>query len=224
MQQNQTAILFFSRTMEEEFKVNNLGMSKAAFREYYQFQIERTLDIAHSSGLPVEKCFSDKQRGEGFGQRLQHALLELKSKGYTSAIVLGNDTPLLKKTHLDLASLSLSNGHQLIGQDQHGGAWIIAIQLDQSLIKGIAGIQWSSRSLYFELQELLNSPIELEHSIDINERADIKILFKSSDISRSLKRVIRGLYRLPLLDRKVLSDVGQLPLSLLSLRGPPVLN
>lgn len=224
MQQERTAILFFSRTMEEEFKVNNLGLSKAAFREYYQLQVERTLDIAYASGLPVEQCFSDRQSGDGFGQRLQHALLELRCKGYTSAIVLGNDTPLLKREHLDLASLSLNDNQQLIGQDQHGGAWIIAIQLDRSLINGIADIQWNSSRLYSELRELLNSPIELEHSIDINERADIKILFKSSDVSRWLKRVIRGLYRLPLLDKKVLSDVGQLPSSLLSLRGPPVLN
>lgn len=224
MQQNQTAILFFSRTMEEEFKVNNLGLSKAAFREYYQFQVERTIEIAYASGLPVEQFFSDRQSGEGFGQRLQYALLELKSKGYTSAIVLGNDTPLLKKAHLDLASLSLNNHQQLIGQDQHGGAWIIALQLDQSLVNRIADIQWNSSRLYSELKELLNGPVELESSIDINEISDIKSLFKFSDVSRSLKRVLRELYRLPFLYKRILSGFGQVPLSLLSLRGPPVLN
>lgn len=224
MQQSQTVILFFSRTEHEEYKVNNLGMTKAAFHEFYHTQVAKTLAIAKSTGFPLEQCYSNQQQGSSFGERLQFALNNLKNKGYKSVIVLGNDTPLLNEAHVLQASERLKAGDNLIGQDQHGGAWIIALQLQAQLIKGITELHWQSDALYEELRHYLNLPTELESSFDINKARDIKVLTKLKSTSRAFKRWIRSFYK---------GNWGNLVLGLsrqksliqyLDLRGPPTTN
>ena len=51
MRKYSIAILFFSRTFEDEFKAKTLDSQKEEFKSYYYYQVNRTLSIAHQSGL-----------------------------------------------------------------------------------------------------------------------------------------------------------------------------
>ncbi len=190
MRKDSVAILFFSRTFEDEFKVKNLGFSKDKFKTYYQFQVNRTLEIANESGLPVFEHYSDQQKGDSFGERLSNALRNIKNQGFDHAIILGNDTPLLTLEHIESAKQNLQKKRSVVGKDQHNGAWIIGLELNDQLINQMELIAWQDNHVYRQLVSFLPEAVSLNDSLDLNHTFDLKLLFKSGSLLKSIRRFL----------------------------------
>ena len=193
MSKDSIAILFFSRTFEDEFKAKNLGLSKEKFKSYYYYQVNRTISLAHQSGLAVFEHYSNEQKGNSFGERLSHALLSIKRQRFEQVIVIGNDTPLLTLNHLERAMMHLTHGRSVLGKDQHRGSWIIGFDLQNALILKIKSINWHKGHVYDELQQILPNVISLSDLLDLNHSTDLRLLLNSNDLMRSIKRFLASL-------------------------------
>ena len=193
MSKESIALLFFSRTFGDEFRAKDLGLSKDAFKSFYYNQVNRTLSIAYQSGLQVFEHYSDIQKGSSFGEKLSHALSSIKRNGFEQVIVIGNDTPLLTLDHLENTVNGLLKGQSILGKDQHKGVWIMGFDLEEDLILKIEDVNWHTSHVYEELRQFLPNVISLCESIDLNHFKDLRLLLKSNELVRSIKRFLRSL-------------------------------
>ena len=95
--QNDTAILFFANSAEEDF-----ARKKFDYRAVSLFQdlTQHTLKTIESTGLPFFHFTEKEQLGNTFGERFAHAFASLFALGYTKVISVGNDSPNLTAQHI----------------------------------------------------------------------------------------------------------------------------
>lgn len=224
MSQNKTAILFFSRTLNDEFHAKSFGLTRKRFARLYQFFVNKTLTTARASGLPIIEVYSNRQKGNSFAERLIYALEETKSNGFSRVIVIGNDSPELTTRDLLLAEEALILGKQVLGKNTHGGTYLIGLDLELIDPFQLTHIAWHSANAYGQLKTLLGDAFELDALWDLNELKDIKTLIIST---KALSRNVLSLLIMLLkgsIERKVyLRAPDHLVLQNYLLRGPPAL-
>ncbi len=190
MSKGKTAILFFSRTLNDEFRAKPIG-SKQRFKSLYQFFVNKSLQTARSSGLPVIEIYSNQQDGDSFGERLVNSLKTVRDRGYNKVIVIGNDAPELSVDDLHLASQRISRGDSILGKDKRGGTYLIGLDLTRNL-SFLESVNWSSSSVYDQLKRKLKNVYDLSVKADVNSLEDIESLAKNRNISRGAVLFLRS--------------------------------
>lgn len=126
---NQTAVLYFTRSADEEARAKtfctsgNFGQNRAIAQQL----IDHTHKQIRCSGLPVKIFTPDIQKGQSFGEKLGHAFQLLFDEGYENVIAVGNDClQLSSKTITDTAHL-LHKNPLVAGPADDGGTYLLGI-------------------------------------------------------------------------------------------------
>lgn len=108
----------------------------------------KTVDIAEASGLPFFVVDGHLQNGINFGEKFSNAIELIFSGGFKKVIVIGSDASLLNTGMLLSASEAMIGGKNVLGQDSHGGIYLLGIHkkaYDQSLSYKI---QWQTNQVF----------------------------------------------------------------------------
>lgn len=195
MSLNKTAVLFFSRTLNDEYGTNSLGLNRKGFSKLYEFFVNKTLQTVEASGLPLVQSYSNEQVGETFSARLINALKTVADKGFEKVIVIGNDTPELSAHDISSAKASLDEGMNVIGKDARGGAYLIGVDLQHFNTADLEKIDWHSDSVCEQLSLALGEVCQLSSKRDVNQFMDLQALLAlKSGLSRGVHGFIRSLY------------------------------
>jgi glycosyltransferase A (GT-A) superfamily protein (DUF2064 family) len=220
----ETAILFFSRSLKEEFLAKNLGPKVKEFSALYQLLVQKTRSTIDQTKIPVKTLFSDEQIGKSFGERLANGLSSLFSEGFKNVIVVGNDAPELSSKDLLWAKGKLEDGKNVLGSDSRGGAYLIGVSKESFSKNDILSVDWNTSKVYDQLKLIL-SPEELSTSvIDLNSASDFERIIQSTStcLTKAFKYILKSIF-------KVYNSRSQfnflipkdLWCRLIELRGPP---
>ncbi len=146
-----TAILYFSRTILAEVRAKSLVLNNSKAERFASFIIQKNLNTALNSGLPVFQITEKEQRGTTFGERLANAFEDVFNKGFQNVIAIGNDCLGLTTTELISTSNTLQTTPSVLGATERGGAYLIGLNknvFDKNLF---SGINWQTPSTFNEL-------------------------------------------------------------------------
>ncbi len=167
-----TAILFFARTPHEEAKAKawtksikkNILLAKKLYN--------RNAKIAKSCGLPVFGSTEKQQRGVGFAERITNSIHDAFASGFDHLIVIGSDSPNLRKEDILSALNQIRLGRNTIGQTIDGGAYLFTISKSEFNHTDFKALKWCSSQLYQDLYSYLESrndrPFILQVKIDVD--------------------------------------------------------
>lgn len=182
VQEAKTAILLFSRSLEEEFSAKSFGLTKERFRLLYKSLIRRTRKTLEGIDSPVFEFDSQQQVGNAFGERLINALEAVQKKGYNKIIVIGNDAPGLNREILKDALKRISRGKNVLGRDARGGCYLMGFDISQTDTNALLLVNWHSNLVFDQVNDLLAADTSLPQLADLNNREDFKsaLLLKTS--------------------------------------------
>ena len=168
-----TAILLFSRSATAEALEKGFEAKKSGERVTEELirRAERTVSL---SGLPAFRSDETTQRGTTFGQRLAEAMGHVFAKGFENVIVVGNDCPSVRPSHLRTAARLLENGENVLGPDRRGGVWLLGLQRSDFNARGLASLRWESGDLYADLVAQLPAIADFARLADLNDLREIK--------------------------------------------------
>ncbi len=150
MVNDQTAILVFSRFAAEEARVKRYAntVGKKGGAQLAHHLIDHTLAEATQSGLPVHTCFSDKQKGNSFGERLANAIEEIFAQGVSNLIITGTDSPNISSALFAEVSKKLSQKQLVLGPAKDGGVYLIGISKEAYGRDHFLQIPWLSKAVF----------------------------------------------------------------------------
>jgi hypothetical protein len=123
------------------------------------------------------------QIGDNLGERMKKAFLEVFSKGYRDALLIGSDSPDLPGTLIDEAFSSLKDqGHSaVIGPSFDGGYYLIGFRAYAFLPEVFEGIPWSTPDVFVRTLCILQEKGLLIHILphwrDIDTSEDLRELY-----------------------------------------------
>ncbi|MFY0653602.1 MAG: DUF2064 domain-containing protein [Cyclobacteriaceae bacterium] len=231
-EQNDIAILFFSRTEKEEIRHKKFidGDQSRANLQVSKSLISGTRKILKKSNYDYHTFSEDKQKGNSFGERFSNALSEVFSTGCNGVIAIGNDCPQLSINDIDRASNSLKNGQDVLGPATDGGIYLLGIRKDDFDANSLNQLSWQSGDLFRDINEYFSSKDSrvdlLETKRDIDNEADLKEILKletNNTIVKSLQKIFIKSQRPKIssyIDAKIINTFHRS----LGLRGPPRLS
>lgn len=84
-----------------------------------------------------EDVFYFPQDGDNLGKKMENAFLFLFEKGYDKIILIGSDTPQIKKADIDESFLSLDTTEIVLGPTEDGGYYLVGMNSFSPEIFGI---------------------------------------------------------------------------------------
>lgn len=185
LQNKDTAILFFTRTAQHESLHKDFsGIRKTHFNllaaEHLISQTQKTIRKSH---LPFYIFDSNQQLGNTFGEKLGNAIDAIFNLGFEHIITVGNDCPNLSVNHLLSAKKHLENGLNILGQDSHGGAYLIGLNKSSFYKNDFVQLPWETNTLFSALSNLLTNIYLLKNEHDVNYVGDIKTYLENTYFS-----------------------------------------
>lgn len=168
-----TAILLFGRSAAAESRAKALGEGTRVA----EAMLRRTEKLVRRTGLPVFRSTEREQRGDGFGERLANAMLDVYARGFARVIVVGNDCSSIQTSHLRAAAQQLAAGKNVLGPDRRGGAWLIGLQREDFKHDQFASLCWETQNVFSELTNLLSRVTCLRQLADVNSLGDLRKLW-----------------------------------------------
>lgn len=220
---NNTAILFFSRNLKEEFLAKNVGLKINEFSNLFNFLVHKTRKTIGQTNIPVKELFSDEQVGDSFGERFVNGVSSLFSEGFSNVIVVGNDAPELSSEDLLWVEKRLENGKNVLGKDIHGGAYLIGFSKKDFCADAFLKISWNTSLVFEQLKVLLSSEELDKHLIDLNKRSDFEDIIKHGFyLSRAFRHILKAIFGSNTLQVNFnFSLPKSLQFNQAELRGPP---
>ena len=154
-------VLVFARTPRDEAAIKPLG-GRAQAERLHRALLDRALAAAAGAGAhtllvtPAERCSvppgveSVRQRGDSFGERLEHAVADAFADGWRQVVVIGGDAPRLDAARIREAFARLSgsgdasddaleaSARAVIGPARDGGYYLLGLtRHDPSLFAAI---------------------------------------------------------------------------------------
>ncbi|MGH1337648.1 MAG: TIGR04282 family arsenosugar biosynthesis glycosyltransferase [Aureispira sp.] len=166
---NQTAILIFTRTAQEEAQQKwsaQLG-SAANGRHIAQTLIAHTRKVAKATGYPVIEVSTQHQQGQSFGARLSHAIQNIWNRGFENVLIVGTDTPSISTKLLQQAANQITPTQSVIGAATDGGAYLIGLHYRQFNADSFATLPWQQEELYRALSAHLSQDDQALHLLPI---------------------------------------------------------
>lgn len=129
MLQNNTAILIFANTPEQEIleKTFGNGLNKAQQLHLAEALLNYTRKVALASGLPIVEILSSHQQGNTFAERYTQAITQVFDLGYDKVISIGTDCPGLQTANILDAHGQLQHTQAVLGLAYDGGNYLIAL-------------------------------------------------------------------------------------------------
>ncbi|QNF35263.1 DUF2064 domain-containing protein [Adhaeribacter swui] len=146
-----TAVLLFTRTSTEEARAKKFTPGTRRNKAIIRQLINRTKLLVQQAGLPLIVIDSAKQKGETFGERLQHAVQQVVNAGYEQVICLGNDSPGLTPGLIRLAAAKLQHQDFVFGRAADGGVYLIGLRQPTLSKLNFATIPWHTAQVFQEL-------------------------------------------------------------------------
>lgn len=176
MKDLKTAILIFAYSAAYEATVKPFLHSKEVFESLNQ----RTLGLVKKTNLPYFIVTEKEQIGATFGIRYTNAIQSVYDLNYDAVIVIGNDTPHLKVSHLNDANKNLSKNNLVIGSSIDGGFYLLGIKKVHFEAQLFLKLPWLSQNLNGALSKLFKTNavkvVHLERLRDLDSIDDIKKL------------------------------------------------
>lgn len=147
--QTNTAILFFSRTAEEEatVKVFDSSLSYKENKAISKSLITHSLDVCKNSDFPLFSFFSNKQEGSCFGEKLANVIENVFSAGFENVITVGNDCPFITTDLIKNSAKQLESGKMVLGPAKDGGVYLVGITQENYSRKRFISLDWKSKML-----------------------------------------------------------------------------
>ena len=168
--------------------------------ELYRNFVLDSLSMLNKSGVSFAICFypADSlerfkawlgtryeyipQRGRDLGERLKNGFTEAFSRGFSSAMAIGSDSPDLPEGILLEARDALKIHDVVIGPSPDGGYYLIGFKSDTFLPEAFEGITWSTEMVFREtmkrLKEAGRDVFILPPWNDVDTYDDLKALEK----------------------------------------------
>lgn len=180
----QTAILIFTRTPECEAQkkqfihhgdvVTNTIIASSLIRH--------TVETVKKSGIPFFTVYSDKQKGDCFGERLVNAMHLVFDAGFQNVIAIGNDCPALSASQLIQAKILLEKNEVVIGPSKDGGLYLLGVNKKYFIPEHLISLSWESDSMLRSLLTLLNSSCTkfrlLATKADVDDAAGLELFYR----------------------------------------------
>jgi len=115
------------------------------------YQIKHTLHEARKSLLPVIPFFTDKQKGETFGERITGAIAHGFALGYAKVIICGTDTLQLSSNHFTDVAKKLQTHQLVIGPSADGGIYLLALHKASFCHSALLNLHWLTSDLFTQL-------------------------------------------------------------------------
>jgi len=145
IEQQQTAILLFSRNPQQEVTAKKFTFRRS--QEAVRVLLKHSLRQARKTKLPLFTCYSPQQQGDTFGERLANALETVFTSGYDNVLVIGNDSPGLSAGLLLKANQALLAGQLVLGPSLDGGVYLIGISRGAYDRNQFLSLHWESSDL-----------------------------------------------------------------------------
>jgi hypothetical protein len=137
-------------------------------------------DEAAFDGLLPEGFALIAQRGDGFGERLLHAVEDTLSCGFGSVCLIDSDSPTLPSSALQTAVTELARpGERLVaGPSEDGGYYLIGMKRAEPRV--FERIRWSTEHVYAETVERVHEAgmqlVELPKWYDVDDASTLAIV------------------------------------------------
>ena len=190
-----TAVLLFTRTSSEEARVKKFTSSTSRNKAIITQLINRTKLLVRQAGFPLIVIDSTRQRGETFGERLQHAIQQVLDAGYEHVICLGNDSPELTPRLLQLAAAKLQQQDFVFGEALDGGVYLMGMRRATFTKLNFAAVSWQTAQVFQELvrQTALNRVTVLTPIlVDADHRAAVQSISNTVSLGR-FSRILQAL-------------------------------
>ncbi len=177
IQQNNTALLLFSRRSEQESLARNFLPfgSAAKNKALTQKIIDRSIVLAKNSGLPFFVWDEKLQHGDCFGERLANAIAAVFEKGFEKIIVIGNDCLTLNSVHIHEAVVALQSHEYALAPTKKGGAYLLGLTQKSFNKEAFTTVRWQSSFAFNDLEKLFSfSVFHLPVLDDVNDFGDLQ--------------------------------------------------
>ncbi len=125
------------------------------------------------------------QQGGNLGERMTNAFQWAFSQNFSTAIVIGTDSPDLPEDYLCQAQTALAEHDVVIGPCQDGGYYLIGFQRDRFLPEAFDGIDWSTERVFHQTQARIEENGRSLHVLptwfDIDTRSDLVPLIRRNE-------------------------------------------
>ncbi len=166
-----TAIIYFSRTAEEEIRHKTFSAKSAKLNKVVASKLyDHSLSQIKKTGLPFVLFTEEVQSGNSFGERLANAFESTFEQGFESVIAVGSDCPLLTSQHLLDAASVLAVKEIVAGPTTIGGSYLLGIKHSSFDYDAVAKpLRWQTNNLFADLSETFPQLYVLESLAEVNE-------------------------------------------------------
>jgi len=186
--QPDTAILLFARNPEDEAQSKEWFSGKTKHNlSTAQKLFSRAQKTATASGFDVHLITSNDQKGTSFSERFHHALKDVFELGYRKVIAIGSDSPQLNSTHLRKAERLLLQKEIVVGPDNRGGIYLLALNKSAYKNLDLYSIPWQTSGVLNAIIESGFSISELERLHDLNTLSDFYRILNLNSVHIQLR-------------------------------------
>lgn len=214
---NRTAILFFTRSEQEELRVKNYQQSTLAV----PYLIRRTRKLLAQTQLPVVEITDTVHLADSIQERFYLAMQSVFDAGYDQVIAVGNDCPQLALADLEEAKSLLKNNELVLGPDKRGGTYLLGISKAAFSRKWAMNLPWHSKHFCEKAATDQSSVAMVSTLADINTARDLRQLFGECLRKKLLKPLLTLLQPLPVEVTHKVSFLQSFHTLHFGLRAPP---
>jgi uncharacterized protein len=157
MNQNDTAILLFSRTAAAEAVAKPLATSPQSAQSVAAFLIQHAQQLAKNTTLPLFFFSEKQQRGVTFGERFANAFDDIFAQGYQRIIAIGNDCLTLSETDILTAAQALKTDPSVLGATTDGGAYLIGLDKSAFQKSAFQNIEWQTHLTFSKIVQFIDN-------------------------------------------------------------------
>lgn len=195
-----TALLLFTRSPHAEHRAKSL-LDGPKGVSLVRRMVQQTLRVLHTTRLPVVVCDGHDQVGDTFGERLAHAVEGVFAQGYGRVIVVGNDTPHLRSSHILSAATLLNNHDCVIGPATDGGVYLLGLHRAAYARETFLQLAWETPTMADSLRQVAAAQsIHLSTLLplaDLDTAADWQHFLSGLRVGSQLWRVFRAWIDVP---------------------------
>ena len=226
MENQQTAILVFSRSAIAESKHKRLAHTQSQTQDLAAQMIKHTKSTVSATDLPFFIISEEQQRGQSFGEKMANAFQDVFAQGFNNVIAVGNDCVSLSALDIIYAADVLQKSKAVIGPTLDGGAYLIGLTQKSYDFEDFKNIAWQTSDTFDQLfsyfEKNLIVATTLDYKTDIDSISDWKIALQSVNLQfrNKILTILKSTESLPSKFDLIYNNSHlELPLSL---RAPPL--
>ena len=194
-QKHTTAVLVFANSSKEELEHKAIAKGHGLFDTL----TKHTLETVRKTGLPYFHFTEKQQIGDSFGERFINAIQAVFDQGYETIITLGNDTPRLKKHHINEAKEQLRLQKTVLGPSLDGGFYLMGLHRSQFKSDAFRQLPWQTSGLLKAICTVFSDSGDEIHQLrvlsDIDTQSDLALCYKiNSGLHKALVQLLRTLF------------------------------